>query len=828
MRLSLLVSALISAAILGGCNDDDTENFILLNEIKANIAEDKHAYQYIELRGTPGMSLKGYRLLVLDGDPGEAGHVDFALDLSNHTVGANGLVLIKNADLYNADAEAATTRINDARIRDYDADVDGDDKADGAIEHESITFMLVKTEANIADGADLDANDDGTLELPASASVVDSVGWIYEDGGTVYTTAALSQSASGPDAATRFYDKLTPNSLAAWSNGDVFEDPDQDDEDRLAAETRYDPAQASANLPPSARLTPGGHNYRAAPFVLLNEVVTTGASKSVELLSNAAQDMKGLYLVGLAGDGKGTVNLAADLSGISALESGLTLITPTGSALTTGSAIAKATRDLGALTGGTQSLLLVYSPSSAIKTGQTLDANGDGTLELPSSAQVVDSIAWGTNAADKLYGDSRIITGYAMHALSRYKDNRLVDGSSWTYGQLDAQNNYDPANSKNIPADAMANPGEVNVAAFTSLIVKPVIETARTTMPGPDADDVAFWIHPTDPTKSMIIATQKEAGYSIYDIDGKTLLDRLPAEIRYNNVDVIYGFNLGGETIDVALFSDRKFNKFILYKITTSAPYLEDITDYASMELFTAKDPGEDTAYGEAVFKSPVTGKFYAYATQAATNLVRQFELVEKNGKIGWNLVRTITLAAGDDDEQAEGMVVDQEYGVLYISQEPVGVYRVNAEPDGGDVTLDEDNMIVEEGDNNVAEDVEGLTLYYKDNGEGYLMVSSQGNFTYAVFDRKTNAYIRSFVIADDGKGIDGAQETDSLDVTNIPLGTRFPHGVLIVQDGIDTTADPNDTETNFKWVPWEDVAKGLGDTNFTSSYNPRSPVLRY
>ena len=84
-----------------------------------------------------------------------------------------------------------------------------------------------------------------------------------------------------------------------------------------------------------------------------------------------------------------------------------------------------------------------------------------------------------------------------------------------------------------------------------------------------------------------------------------------------------------------------------------------------------------------------------------------------------------------------------------------------------------------------------------------------------------------AFAVVDDTRGIDGVQETDSIDVTNISLGEGFLFGAFIVQDGMDTTADPDDTETNFKWLRWEDIAVGLGDQVFTSAYNPRVSTNR-
>ena len=43
--------------------------------------------------------------------------------------------------------------------------------------------------------------------------------------------------------------------------------------------------------------------------------------------------------------------------------------------------------------------------------------------------------------------------------------------------------------------------------------------------------------------------------------------------------------------------------------------------------------------------------------------------------------------------------------------------------------------------------DAEGLTLYTKPDGSGYLIASSQGNSTYLVFDRKNNQLIGRFKI---------------------------------------------------------------------------------
>jgi myo-inositol-hexaphosphate 3-phosphohydrolase len=63
-----------------------------------------------------------------------------------------------------------------------------------------------------------------------------------------------------------------------------------------------------------------------------------------------------------------------------------------------------------------------------------------------------------------------------------------------------------------------------------------------------DADDPAIYVHPTDAAKSLVIGTLKDGGLSVYDLNGKvtqTISPGEPGDVRYNNVDLVYSFNLG-------------------------------------------------------------------------------------------------------------------------------------------------------------------------------------------------------------------------------------------------------------------------------------------
>jgi 3-phytase len=92
-----------------------------------------------------------------------------------------------------------------------------------------------------------------------------------------------------------------------------------------------------------------------------------------------------------------------------------------------------------------------------------------------------------------------------------------------------------------------------------------------------------------------------------------------------------------------------------------------------------------------------------------------------------------------------EGCVADDELGYLYVGEEAVGIWKYQAEPDAdlGRTRVD----TVGPGGNLFA-DVEGLTIAYGNDGKGYLIASSQGNNTFAIYRREgANSYVKSFRI---------------------------------------------------------------------------------
>jgi myo-inositol-hexaphosphate 3-phosphohydrolase len=352
-----------------------------------------------------------------------------------------------------------------------------------------------------------------------------------------------------------------------------------------------------------------------------------------------------------------------------------------------------------------------------------------------------------------------------------------------------------------------------------------------------DVDDPAIWVHPTDPALSIVAAAMKDGGMDIYDLDGNLLQSLSPEGVRYNNVDIVYNVPLSGEVVDLIAATDRYGDKFAFFRVDGSSRELIDVTDPANPLLFTPEGQASDettTAYGIALYKDATDGNVYAFANRRETGELAQFALGDNGqGQVSITRVRDLLLptpeGAETEDAQTEGMVVDVATGTLYVGQENFGVWRFEASPTGGSEPVLMD-IIRSEG--NVLEpDVEGLTIYYGPEGSGYLLVSSQGDNTFAVYERGgNNAYLGSFQI---GPGVleDGAQQSDGAMVLNVPLGARFPNGILIVQDGnnqpavmVEDDGEMENVSTNLKYIDWAAVANAFDPPLLIdpASYNPR------
>ncbi len=320
--------------------------------------------------------------------------------------------------------------------------------------------------------------------------------------------------------------------------------------------------------------------------------------------------------------------------------------------------------------------------------------------------------------------------------------------------------------------------------------VTATVETQPVGHSGDAADDPAVWVHPTDPSRSAIVGTDKLGGLYVYDLAGAQL-QYLPAG-EVNNVDVRSvadggrAFVLGGRPISLVVAGNRTSNSIGIYSLDAGTRQLQDVSARVIQ-------PGI-AIYGSCLYRSAGSGRFSVFVNSKAGQ-VEQWELTDNGaGKIDASLVRSFTLAS-----QTEGCVADDELGNLYIGEEAVGIWKFGAEPSSG-TTGSLVARVSSAGP--LVGQVEGLTLTYGAGGTGYLIAVSQSNSTYVVYTRDgPNSLVTSFTLASNG-AIDGTQLTDGIDVSTANLGPAFPSGVFVSQDGQNTGGNQN-----FKLVPYEQIA---------------------
>lgn len=306
-----------------------------------------------------------------------------------------------------------------------------------------------------------------------------------------------------------------------------------------------------------------------------------------------------------------------------------------------------------------------------------------------------------------------------------------------------------------------------------------------------DPDDPAIWVNPADPAQSRVIGTDKDFGLVVFDLDGKTL-QKLP-DGRLNNVD-LRTVTLGGSEVTLVAASKREDNTIVFYTVAADGT-LAHATPFAFPGAPTEID---DDIYGIGFYRDAV-GALSVVASFKAGDVV-QWRIGGSADALELSFARQWKIPS-----QPEGIVADDQLGLLYVGEEDGGIWRFAADPDAPT-----DGVLVDKVGSAClpVDDVEGMGVFATGPDSGWLVVSAQGVNRYALYPREPDASgaqpcLGSFGIATGAT--DPVGETDGLDVTSTPLGPDFPAGLMVVQD------DRNEGfSRNFKYVSWADVEQAL------------------
>ena len=299
------------------------------------------------------------------------------------------------------------------------------------------------------------------------------------------------------------------------------------------------------------------------------------------------------------------------------------------------------------------------------------------------------------------------------------------------------------------------------------------------------ADDPAWFTVKDDSVRFIIAASNKVAGIHLYEVNGDST--GFYNVGRINNIDARTVKTGENDSLTVLAGSNRDQNSILIIAPPVKNGNKEPVTTNIPTTL--------DDVYGFCLYHSHISGNLYAFVNSKSGEIEQYLLDIDTNYVIGFP-VRKLAVRS-----QPEGMVADDRTGVLYVGEEKGGIHIFDAEPEGN-----HSSSLIKGSDQSnsfIHYDIEGLALYKTGESGGYLIASSQGNFSFAVFDLTTQLYITSFRI--EGSDPDSVEETDGIEIIDTYVSLEYPEGILIVQDGFNTSQGKPEAQ-NFKIIDWRQI----------------------
>jgi 3-phytase len=272
---------------------------------------------------------------------------------------------------------------------------------------------------------------------------------------------------------------------------------------------------------------------------------------------------------------------------------------------------------------------------------------------------------------------------------------------------------------------------------------------------------------------------------------------------RPNNVDVEYGFTLGGASVDIAVATERLKRRLRVFRIDRQSGRLDDISSGGGIPVLEGM-PGESgEPMGIALYKRPADGAVFAIVspkTGGARDYLWEYRLHDDGrGQVSGIPVRRFGHFSGvkAGAGEIEAVVVDDETGYVYCADERLGIRKWAADPDSPDAGRE----LAVFGTDGYRGDREGLAIYRGPGGGGYIVSSDQfprGSrlHVYARPGEPQDPHLhRRLAILDTG-----ADGTDGLDVASTPLG-QHTAGLLVMM---------NSGPRNFLLFDWRDVERAM------------------
>ncbi len=284
------------------------------------------------------------------------------------------------------------------------------------------------------------------------------------------------------------------------------------------------------------------------------------------------------------------------------------------------------------------------------------------------------------------------------------------------------------------------------------------------------ADGASIIFDNQNPQNSVVIGTNKDVGGGLYvfNLSGEivsSVLDGAANSVDWRDLTGVSG---GWNNRLLVFTVDRDDNLLRYYWMDRSN---KTLSSAGSTSL--AWEP-----YGSCLYLDN-DGSVYVFVTQrgpddTSPRDMYQYELTVSGSIVSASgPVRTISTSS-----VVEGLAADDVSGYLFASEEDIGLFRYSASPSGGSARTTVDTV----GAGNLIADVEDVAVA-RNSEDAWLLVSSQGDSSYHVYDLDTLEHQKRFIVYRPN-GVDRVTNTDGLDVYLGNFGSEFPNGLMVVHDG--------------------------------------------
>jgi 3-phytase len=311
-----------------------------------------------------------------------------------------------------------------------------------------------------------------------------------------------------------------------------------------------------------------------------------------------------------------------------------------------------------------------------------------------------------------------------------------------------------------------------------------------------------------------------DGALAVFGLDGK-LRQLLKGPDRPNNIDVEYGFRLGGRTVDIAVVTERLKRQLRVFRIDPADGRLSDLGGIPILE----DQQGEAGApMGIGLYRRKRDDAIFAIVAPKEgprDGYLWQYRLFDAGaGRIGATFVRRFgkfSATTVREENEIEAVAVDDELGYVYYADEADGIHKWHADPDHPDAGRE----LAHFGRTGFRGDREGIAIYALAGGTGYIVGTDQldEDSEYHVYPREgtpqnPHDHSREIVTV---RG--GADATDGLEISARALGPGLPNGVMIAM---------NSGPRNFLVFRWQDVATAVEpNLRLNDSLVPLKPLAK-